>query len=554
MSYILGGFGWVASDLDNPGGAVFYLDDIQYNLSPAARAARLDRPRFVQSFVTEPYQSLPAPVGIFDLYHRNTADLYDNALALLAFLAEGTADGLRRARLIGDALVYASEHDRTFDDGRLRDIYAAGDLVLPPGWTPHGRSGTVVIPGYYVEEEGAFHEAGQDGLSTGNEAWALIALLALYERTGDSRYLTTAETLGDFIRTFRNDSGTYQGFQGGLTNPEAAMPVLRTWASTEHNLDIFAGFNKLSILTGTGSWAADAEHARQLVEAMWDGSTGCYRAGTLDPQTRNEDPDELPLDVQPWAVLAIPGLLLVHPGVLDCAEQHHRTTHLGISGFDFNTDLDGVWFEGTGQMAVAYEEAGQSAEADAIRATLGNAQGTAPFGDGQGLASASRDGLTTGLDYLYFVRRHIGATAWNVFAQLGFNPFSGAPVNAAGEFFTVAPCRVLDTRNPGQGPVLSSGVARIVQLTGACGVPATARAVAVNITAVNATANGRMTLYPGDLVAPLASTINFAAQTTRANNAFLRLATNGQGTLAILAVLPSGGVVHVVLDVTGYFK
>ena len=50
---------------------VFYVDDIQYDLSPATAQKRLDKARFLQSYATEPYQSRPAPVGDFDLRFRN---------------------------------------------------------------------------------------------------------------------------------------------------------------------------------------------------------------------------------------------------------------------------------------------------------------------------------------------------------------------------------------------------------------------------------------------------------------------------------------------------
>ncbi|MBI3467438.1 MAG: hypothetical protein HY000_30890, partial [Planctomycetes bacterium] len=208
LSYVLGGFAWVANAPNNPNGAVFYLDDIQYELSPTARKQRLNEPRFLASYVTAPFQSLPAPVGDFDLVLRNSAFTYDNALAILAFLADGSADSLRRARLIGDALVYASQHDRSFSDGRLRSDYAAGDIALPPGWTPNGRVGTVPVPGFFDEAEQRFFEIEQGAIDTGNNAWAMIALLALYRRTGHQTYLETAETLGNFIRGFRNDTGT----------------------------------------------------------------------------------------------------------------------------------------------------------------------------------------------------------------------------------------------------------------------------------------------------------------------------------------------------------
>jgi len=59
----------------------------------------------------------------------------------------------------------------------------------------------------------------------------------------------------------------------------------------------------------------------------------------------------------------------------------------------------------------------------ALRQELSRAQQTPPFGDARGLAAASHEGLTTGFDFKYFRRLHIGATAWNVFAQLGYDPF-----------------------------------------------------------------------------------------------------------------------------------
>lgn len=430
LSYVLGGFGWVANAPNNPGGAVFYLDDIQYELSAARRNERLNEPRFVRSFSTGPFQSQPDPVNAFDLQLRNTAFTYDNALAILAFLAEGSAESLRYARLIGDAFVVARQHDRTYNDGRLRSAYAAGDIALPPGWTPNGRVGTVPIPGYFDENQQRFFEIEQGAVDTGNNAWGMIALLALYRRTRNPAYLNAALAIGDFIHTFRNDTGLYRGFQGGIENPEGPAPSRRIYASTEHNLDVYAAFTTMFQLTGEPRWQADAQHAREFVLAMWDSARRVYLTGTHNPSTRNANAGQLPLDVQAWSTLALPDGLSIHPEVLPGAEANHRTMSNGFSGFDFNEDRDGVWFEGTAQMAVAYDRAGQSPLAESLRQELRRAQQTPPYGDGLGTAAASREGLTTGFGFSYFRRPHVGATAWNVFAQLDFNPFreSGFPL------------------------------------------------------------------------------------------------------------------------------
>ncbi len=121
-----------------------------------------------------------------------------------------------------------------------------------------------------------------------------------------------------------------------------------------------------------------------------------------------------------------------------------------------------------------------------------------------------------------------------------------------GAFYTVAPCRLLDTRL--SGPALASGGIRTVLVHGHCGVPETARSVAVNVTITQPTAAGHLTVAAGDLATPGASTLNFGPNQTRANGAIPFLAGNGTGTLALAATIPAGGTVQAILDVAGYFE
>lgn len=122
------------------------------------------------------------------------------------------------------------------------------------------------------------------------------------------------------------------------------------------------------------------------------------------------------------------------------------------------------------------------------------------------------------------------------------------------DFYALEPCRVFDSRRPQDGPALTSGVSVGLQVAGACGVPSTARAVAVNVAVINPTGSGNLRFFPGDGMVPPTSTINFAAGVNRANNAILRLAPSGSGTLAIVPFLGGGGQVHVIVDVTGYYE
>jgi hypothetical protein len=118
-------------------------------------------------------------------------------------------------------------------------------------------------------------------------------------------------------------------------------------------------------------------------------------------------------------------------------------------------------------------------------------------------------------------------------------------------FYTLTPCRVLDTRTTSP---LASGTQLTIASAGACGVPATARALAANITVVGATGAGNLALYPGNYPRPQVSTINFAAGQTRANNAILGLASDASGTLAAMATVVGNGKVHVIVDADGYFQ
>jgi hypothetical protein len=125
--------------------------------------------------------------------------------------------------------------------------------------------------------------------------------------------------------------------------------------------------------------------------------------------------------------------------------------------------------------------------------------------------------------------------------------------NDFGYFYTLAPCRLFDSRQPKDGPVLSSDVTRILTAHGVCGIPSNAASIAVNITVTQPTAAGHLTLHPGDDMFPLASTVSFGPGQTRSGNALLSLRINGNGTLSISPVVAGNGTVHVILDVAGYF-
>jgi hypothetical protein len=179
----------------------------------------------------------------------------------------------------------------------------------------------------------------------------------------------------------------------------------------------------------------------------------------------------------------------------------------------------------------------------------------------------------------------LGIYAWNLSTANGTQPWpmfhqgpqrrgvapgtTGCPLpNRPQSYYTLTPCRISDTRQSAfltyGGPALVAGEQRTITIPdvpayiptwrAACGVPATAKSVVINVTVTLSNMAGSLTLFPGGDGLPPTSTINFAAGQTRANNAVMPLSFDGRGNLTVAVGMPPGGQVHVILDVFGYFQ
>jgi hypothetical protein len=128
--------------------------------------------------------------------------------------------------------------------------------------------------------------------------------------------------------------------------------------------------------------------------------------------------------------------------------------------------------------------------------------------------------------------------------------------SAPGGYYTVTPCRVVDTRNTPSGtwagPALAAQTERVFPIVGQCGVPPTAKAIAVNVTSTGSTGVGSLKLYAAfPPTTPNTSVLNFGAGVTRANNAIVGL--NAAGQMAVFNAMATG-TTDFVLDVVGYFE
>jgi hypothetical protein len=379
-----------------------------------------------------------------------TAFTYDNAVAIQAYLARGSVDDLRRAQVLGDGLLYAQQHNFPFADGRFAQAYYVNTATLDGAYiTP------AAAPFYFYTS------------AVGDQAWAGMALAALYQRTRQTRYLSGALSVANWIvaNTYSTLGPGGYSFGTNINQFNQSVPS-PNGKSTEHNIDTYAFFTMLATLTHGGtaangtSWAALAQHALAFVHALYDQPGGFFYTGTLGDQiTTNTAP--IPEDCQTWSYLAL--LDRHYQQTIDWAIANLQTTDTAASpnssltgnqrftGMVFDTaslsttayDPNAVWLEGTGhtiaalvarvlhggdsvpalfrdlQTALRFVDQSQLAQQQ-----LGSGQtvnGTAiPLGEG---LVASTSVLDTGFGYTYGPSLHIGATGWYLLGALAGNPF-----------------------------------------------------------------------------------------------------------------------------------
>ncbi|RSM59384.1 hypothetical protein DMB66_28150 [Actinoplanes sp. ATCC 53533] len=391
-----------------------------------------------------------------------TAFVYDNALAALAYLANPTVANVRRARLIGDALLWIQANDEKYTDGRVRQAYAAGPMLFYGG----GPS----FPGLKREDgKAAFlWPFGFGGSSTGDMAWVALALAQLYIDTRITKYLDGAVALGTWIAG-KQSPHHYGGYHGGLQGDgETPQP----WASTEHNIDAYGLFTLLAKLTRNRRWTARAEVAENFVRGMWNHTERFLWTGTLGG-VPGEDPNlintgNIPEDVQTWALLSLHDRR--YDDAVDWVTENLANTDGAVSGVTYSSQAkirtgpvsgstvennrNAVWLEGNGHTALALlkrdgrgdtalakrllrqttiaqrslgagQTVGLTADADHGKLSNPGEGGTwtgTPLPAHAGIVAAT-SAFDTGFAFGYFPRQHVGATSWFLMAGQNFNPY-----------------------------------------------------------------------------------------------------------------------------------
>ncbi len=156
----------------------------------------------------------------------------------------------------------------------------------------------------------------------------------------------------------------------------------------------------------------------------------------------------------------------------------------------------------------------------------------------------------------------IGAAVAVSLGAGGLITFASAAGGSASVFTPITPCRLLDTRvdGPPTGELsprttpLAQGETLTVTARGTFGncdaLSPTATGAVLNVTSVNPSAGGFLTVWPADKVRPLASSLNWAAGQGPTPNQV----TTGLDASGRLSLFTNAGTVDVLIDVVGLYE
>ena len=269
---------------------------------------------------------------------------------------------------------------------------------------------------------------------TGPNIWLGIAALQYENRTKDGRFLPLAIKIGDWALSFQDAEG---GLRGGPNE---------TWYSTEHNLDAYEFFGLLHRVTGKEKYKSAQERSLAWIKKYaYSNKEGRVHRGKGDAT--------IATDTFGWAIAAIgpeklKSIDLDPDAIMDFAQKNCLVTVGGIQGFDFakaqNIGRGGVIStEWTAQMCVSYQMMARyyRAHGDPEKAAqylkrsnlyldeLQKMMITSPSKTGQGrgcLPYASAENVDTGHGWRTPKGASTGsvaATAYDIFAWKGYNPF-----------------------------------------------------------------------------------------------------------------------------------
>jgi PKD repeat protein len=170
------------------------------------------------------------------------------------------------------------------------------------------------------------------------------------------------------------------------------------------------------------------------------------------------------------------------------------------------------------------------------------------FGDG-----FTGSSVNTAHAYATGGQRHVTLTVTDASGVFSITKLVTPMTNTAASagYVPLDPCRLWDTRTPGNGRIANGQelILNVVSPTQGCAPNPNARAVSINVAAIAPDSGGFLSAYATGNP-PLTSVLNFEPLTSpRANNMIIPVAANGT-----IALRPSVlGAVDLIVDLNGYF-
>jgi len=307
--------------------------------------------------------------------HSNFITVYDNALAALVFSIRGD---FSNAEKIFDFFVSRIPNEfQTFPGGfgQFRDRQGIPTESKPHRWL-------------------------------GDNAWLLIAIHNYHNLHDSDKYQNLAQLLENWIRSLQDqkDGGVWGGFdkEGG-----------RIDKSTEATIDVFnavRGYDqfhkKILGFLGQGYWDKD-----QKLFLSW----------------REHKNYKYALDTHSWGYCAFPRMTR---DILKNTDRYLVTKTAvangeKVTGFCFDTDLDTIWLEGTGQMVVAFQSAGMYAEAKKYLREMNKMILVVSEKSHAGLPYVTNKGTHYAHGKLWREAEtmpSVSSSVWYLFGKMGFDP------------------------------------------------------------------------------------------------------------------------------------
>ncbi len=245
----------------------------------------------------------------------------------------------------------------------------------------------------------------------GDNAWLLIALNNYKKVTGKSTYNRLLNEIETWLYELQNTNTG--AVMGGYSAEDKGIGE-----NTEGNIDAF------NAVTGYTNF-----HQRLLdflKNYRWDASEHSLLAWPGDVY-------QYALDIHPWSYCTFEDfpLTTLHSADRFLTTKVATATKQTVKGYCFDIDKDVIWIEGTGEMVVAFNEAGLTDKADYylkeiektfIKSSIYTEAGGMPYtinpGTGYG-GDYEWNQLWEGVD----INPVVSSSAWYLFGKNNFNPF-----------------------------------------------------------------------------------------------------------------------------------